>query len=162
MPSRQPPGWRRYGGIMRLRHGFAIVGIVAIGALALAGESPFSHGVVRHSCAPWDGPAVEVTLTTSAADCDRVSEPYVSMGVWRGLRIHDGQVVKFDTKTDAGFASRCRKAGECQRAESGTIVFDKYEDGSGARGHYELQFKGGESLSGSFDVGWCKTSGMCR
>jgi hypothetical protein len=83
------------------------------------------------------------------------------MGVWRGLPIHTGQTVKFGSGSDAGFASRCSKVNDCQRAESGSIVFEKYEEGSGARGRYELHFKGGETLSGRFDVQWCKTRSVC-
>jgi len=146
---------------LRLRDAVAIVALLALAEFAMSAASGFSHGVIRNSCAPWDGPAVELTLTTSPAQCDRVSEPYLSMGVWRGLPIHDGQVVTFDLHSDAGFASRCNKASQCERAESGTIVFDKYEEGSRARGHYELLFKGGESLRGDFDVPWCKTRVLC-
>ena len=83
------------------------------------------------------------------------------MGVWRGLPIHAGQTVKFGNGSDAGFASRCAKEGDCQRAESGTIVFEKFEEGTGARGNYELHFKGGETVKGNFDVQWCKTRAIC-
>ncbi len=69
--------------------------------------------------------------------------------------------MKFGSGSDAGFASRCAKEGDCQRADSGTIVFEKYEEGSGARGSYELHFKGGEKTSGSFDVVWWKTRTIC-
>jgi hypothetical protein len=61
----------------------------------------------------------------------------------------------------AGFASRCKKEGNCERAQSGTITFDRYEEGSGASGHYELHFKGDETLSGTFDVKWCQERVIC-
>lgn len=63
--------------------------------------------------------------------------------------------------SDAGFASRCKKEGNCERAQSGTITFDRYEEGSGASGRYELRFKGEETLSGTFDVKWCQDRVIC-
>jgi len=132
-------------------------------AAAIAGPAgpPFSHGLIQSSCAPWDGPAIEVTLTPEPAQCKRTDGPYIAIGVWRGLPIHAGQTVTFGTGTDTGFASRCTKVGDCQRAESGVIVFEQYQQGSGAAGRYELHFKGGETLSGTFDVKWCETHIVC-
>ena len=140
---------------------FAIFSAAA--SVLLAADPSPSRGLIQHSCAPWDGPAIAITLSQEAAQCNRApSGPYLSMGVWRGLPLHDGQVVSFDTHSNNGFASRCAKENDCQRAESGTIEFEKYKDGSGARGHYELHFKGGETVTGAFDVQWCDTRGMCR
>jgi len=149
---------------MRFRihtYGLAVIMLLVLGQVAPSAQLPFAHGLIQSSCAPWDGPAIGLTLTTEPAQCERVTGPYISMGVWRGLPIHAGQTVKFGGGSDAGFASRCTKEGDCQRAESGSIVFEKYEEGSGARGRYELHFKDGNTLSGSFDVQWCKTRSVC-
>jgi len=149
---------------MRFRihtYGLAVIVLLVLGQVAPSAQLPFAHGLIQSSCAPWDGPAIGLTLTTEPAQCERVTGPYISMGVWRGLPIHAGQTVKFGGGSDAGFASRCTKEGDCQRAESGSIVFEKYEEGSGARGRYELHFKDGNTLSGSFDVQWCKTRSVC-
>ena len=145
---------------------FVVVAIVtaAIVVAAVAGPSDarFAFGLIRGSCAPWDGPAIDLRLTTEPTECKRTSEPYIDIGIWRGLPIHAGQEVKFGPGSDAGFASRCTKESDCQRAESGRIEFETYERGSGARGHYELHFKDGESLKGSFDVKWCEERVVCR
>jgi hypothetical protein len=149
---------------MRFRvyaYGLAVIVLLALGRTAFSAQSLFAYGLIQSSCAPWDGPAIGITLTAKPAQCERVTGPYISMGVWRGLPIHAGQTVKFGGGSDAGFASRCANEGDCQRAESGSIVFEKYEEGSGARGRYDLHFKGGEAVKGTFDVQWCKTRGMC-
>lgn len=148
---------------MRIRTGIFLATVVVLAAGGAFPSSPaFTLGLIRASCAPWDGPAVDVRLTTeSAPDCKRNSEPFIDIGVWRGLPIHAGQEVKFDSGSDAGFASRCAKEGNCERAESGRITFDAYEEGSGARGRYELHFKGGEIVKGSFDAKWCKERVIC-
>ena len=139
-----------------------VVALVSIASVVIAGDASFSRGLIQNSCAPWDGAAIAITLSPDVVQCERApSGPFLSLGVWRGLPLHDGQVVKFDSRSDNGFASRCAKENDCQRAESGTIEFDKFKEGSGARGRYELHFKSGETVSGTFDVQWCKTRVMC-
>jgi hypothetical protein len=140
---------------------FTLLVLFAVAGISVYAQSPFVYGLIQDSCAPWDGPAIEVTLTAEPAQCKRPSEPFMAIGVWRGLPIHAGQSVKFGAGSDAGFASRCKKAGDCERAESGTIVFETYQAGSGATGRYELRFKGGETLKGTFDVKWCENRIMC-
>lgn len=137
---------------------FAVVGIVTA---ANSAADAFSYGTIQSSCAPWDGPAIGITLTHEPAQCKRTSEPFLSIGIWRGLPVQSGQVVKFAPGSDAGFASRCKKEGDCERALSGTITFDRYKEGSGASGRYELLFKGDETLKGTFDVKWCNERVFC-
>lgn len=148
---------------MRHRRGLAIVvlGFFAVAGVGGFSQTAFEYALIQASCAPWDGPAINITLTQEPPQCKRTMEPCISMGVWRGLPIHPGQEVKFGSGSDAGFASRCKKVGYCERAESGTIIFESYQEGSGASGHYELHFKGGETLSGTFDAKWCDTRVVC-
>ena len=140
---------------------FGAFALTAIAAIAIPGESSFSYGTMRSSCAPTDAPAIAIILTTERSECKRVSGPYVSFAIWRGLPIHAGQVVEFGSGSNAGSAARCANEGECKLAQSATIVFDSYEERSGAKGHYEMQFKGGESLKGSFEVKWCEERVIC-
>jgi hypothetical protein len=139
----------------------AVMALTATAAISAPAGSSFSHGTMQSSCAPWDGPAVEVRLTTEPAQCKRATEPYISIAVWRGLPIHAGQVVKLGEGSDAGSAARCIKEGDCKLAQSATIVFEHYQERSGAAGHYELQFKGGEILKGTFEVKWCEEHVIC-
>ena len=136
--------------------------LIAVIATGTPANSSYAYGLMQASCAPWDGPAIAITLTTEPAECKRaVSGPFLSMGVWRGLPIHAGQVVKFGAGSDAGFASRCVKEGDCERAESGEITFDTYKEGTGATGHYTLHFKKGETIEGHFEAKWCDMRIVC-
>jgi len=151
---------------MRARRPVVTVGILVLSLAAIAASASsdgpsFSYGTIQSSCAPWDGPAVEIRLTTQPAECKRVSEPYISVAIWRGLPIREGQVVKLGGGSDAGSAARCAKEGDCKLAQSATIVFDKYQERSDAAGHYELQFKDGETLKGTFAVKWCEERVFC-
>ena len=121
---------------------FAFVAISATASALLAAGSSFARGLIQSSCAPWDGPAIAITLASETPQCERApSGPFISMGVWRGLPLHDGQIVKFGSGSDNGYASRCAKEGDCQRAESGTIEFEKYNEKSGAHGRSEFAFQ---------------------
>jgi len=134
---------------------------LAVTAAPVTADSGYSYALIRASCAPWDGAAVEVTLTKEPAKCDRTDGPYLAMGVWKGLPIHAGQEVNFDSTSSAGFASECAKAGDCERAKSGKIVFERFEDGKEASGHYELTFKNGRTITGTFDAKWCDKRVIC-
>lgn len=148
---------------MRVRRHLVTVAVFALTAIATIATpaGSFSYGTMQSSCAPWDGPAIEIRLTTEPAQCKRVSEPYISIAIWRDLPIHAGQVVKLGAGSNAGSAARCTKEGDCKLAQSATIVLDNYQERSTAAGHYELQFKDGEILKGTFDVKWCETRGVC-
>ncbi len=149
---------------MRVRKQVAMVATVAltvIAAIASPDGSSFSNGTMQSSCAPWDGPAIAITLTTEPAQCKRIAGPYLSLAIWRGLPIHEGQIVKFGSGSDAGWAARCAKEGDCKPAQSGTIIFENYQERSSATGRYELQFKDGGSLKGTFAVKWCEERVIC-
>jgi hypothetical protein len=139
----------------------AVLALTAIAASAKADGPNFSHGIMQSSCAPWDGPAVEIRLTREPAQCKRVTEPYVSIAIWRGLPIHAGQVFNLDAGSGAGSVARCAKEGDCKLTQSATVTFDKYQERASAAGHYELQFKDGEILKGSFEVKWCEERVFC-
>jgi hypothetical protein len=138
-----------------------VLATFTVGTSRLSAEGPHSYGSVQASCAPWDGAAVEVRLTSEPAHCGPSKGPFVSIAVWRGLPLHAGQTVKFGPGSDAGTASRCLKEGDCQAARSGTVVFDRFGEGKGAAGRYELIFRDGEVVKGSFDVAWCPVRTIC-
>lgn len=139
----------------------AVLALTAIVASAGTDGSGFSQGIMRASCAPWDGPALEMRLTKGPAECKKVSGPFLSISIWRDLPIHAGQVVNLDAGSGTGSVARCDKEGDCKLTQSATITFDKYQEGVSAAGHYELQFKGGEILKGSFAVKWCAERVLC-
>ncbi len=135
--------------------------LTVVAAVATPPDSSFSYGTIRNSCAPTDAPAIAIILTPERSACKRTEGPYASFAIWRGLPIHAGQVVEFGAGSNAGSAARCAKEGECKLAQSASIVFDSYEERSGATGHYEMNFKGGETLKGSFEVKWCEERVIC-
>jgi hypothetical protein len=149
--------------LMQIRKKIVTVAVLALTAIASAKAdgSNFSYGTMQSSCAPWDGPAIVMRLTTEHAECKKVTGPFLSIAIWRGLPIHAGQVVNLDAGSGNGSVARCAKEGDCKLTQSATVVFDKYQQGASAAGHYELQFKGGEILKGTFEVKWCEERVFC-
>jgi hypothetical protein len=135
--------------------------LASISAIASPDGPSFSYGTMQSSCAPWDGPAIEMRLTTEPAQCKRVTEPHIAINIWRDLPIREGQVVKLGSGSDAGSAARCAKEGDCEFVQSATIIFEHYQEHSSTAGRYELQFKDGEILKGTFAVKWCEERVFC-
>jgi hypothetical protein len=151
---------------MHIRKKIVTIAVLALTSIAVSAKADgpaFTYGTMQNSCAPWDGPAIEMRLTTKPAECKnrKVTGPFLSIAIWRGLPIHAGQTVRFGAGSDAGSGARCADEGDCKLTQSATIVFDKYQKGGSAAGHYELQFKGGEILKGIFEVKWCEERVIC-
>lgn len=139
-----------------------IVAVVAVAASCASENANYRYALIQNTCAPWDGAAIQLTLANEALQCQREAQgAYMMLGVWRGFPIHSGQVVNFGPKDNNGFASRCKKANECEAAQSGEIAFDSFDKGKGATGHYELRFHDGETITGRFDAKWCTVRMMC-
>ena len=137
-----------------------VLALTMIAAMAMPPDSSFAYGTIRSSCAPTDAPAIAITLTRERSGCKRTG-PFASFAIWRGLPIRAGQAVELGPGSTAGSAARCVKEGDCELAQSARIVFDSYEERSGATGHYEMVFRGGETLKGPFEVKWCEERVVC-
>ena len=132
-------------------------------ASAQTDKATYSTGYIQGSCAPWDGSAIAITLATKPFQPkDRPKTPSLNINIWKDLPLHDGQTINLTSTSGAGSAIRCVTEGKaCEVATSAEIHFDKFKAGSGATGHYELQFKNGDSLSGDFAVKWVEVRMFC-
>ncbi|HEV2113157.1 MAG TPA: hypothetical protein VGR50_03350 [Terriglobales bacterium] len=114
------------------------------------------------SCAPWDGPALGITLTERRASCGKAPEgPYLSIYIWRDLPTNGPKTIEFKEGGGNGGASRCAKANDCERATSGRVSFTKFDENGAVEGTYEFQFKDGSVERGSFSAEWCHERVMC-
>lgn len=132
-------------------------------ASAQAANSTYSTGSIKASCAPWDGAAIAMTIGSKPAQPKHAVEPpYLNINIWKDLPLHDGQTIRLGSTSQAGSAIRCARDGSaCEVATSTVIRIDRFRRGSGATGHYELRFKNGDNLSGSFDLTWVDVRMIC-
>ena len=100
-----------------------------------------------------DGPGLRLFLRQDRRCEGNVSYPYLEMEV-REQPISNHESIGIGTDNQA---FRCLSPKEsCQPAQSGTVVFDHFEDTSGkgiqTDGYYELKFSTGKTESGLFKV----------
>jgi hypothetical protein len=129
----------------------------------VAVEEAFPYATIANSCAPWDGPAIALNLSSTPLKCGKGDVIELSVHIWRELPLHDDQTFVLDEKSRWGGASYC-KGGEqpCERATKGTIHIERFERGKGAEGTYELEFPKRGRVTGSFHAKWCEMRIMCR
>ena|SRR5579859_780265 len=127
---------------------------------APATEETYPYAVVRHTCAPWDGPAVGIYLTKSKVPTREIPEPSMTINLWRQLPPPINQPISLQSG-GLGVATRCLHAEDCEAAIGATITFTSYSD-RGVTGSYELKFKDGDVERGSFRAEWQDYHELCR
>src|SRR5690348_9053070 len=125
-------------------------------------EESFPYATVGASCAPWDGPTVQLRFSTTLLKCGQGDIIELTISFWRDLPLHDNQTFSLDAKSNWGGASYC-KGGQlpCERATSGSIRIETIARGRGANGVYELAFPTLGRVHGSFHADWCQMSIRC-
>ena len=145
--------------------------ILALARVSLGQESRSApeHGHAHATCAPWDGSAVRIVLS-SETDTSRVlaQRPHVGLelaaysplerALGRRLRVraeavNDGQ---------SAAAWRCDASGHCAAANTGTLWLAR--PGSEEKslvGWYDVMISGYGRLRGHFKVDWLQTPLLC-
>ena len=141
----------------------AVIPFLALGSTLAVDKELFPYSTVAASCAPWDGPATELRFSTTPLKCEQGDRIELTISFWRNLPLHHNQTFSLDAKSNWGGASYCKDAKfPCERASSGNIHIERFAEGVGAQGTYDLVFPKLGRVSGSFHADWCKTRLMCR
>jgi hypothetical protein len=123
-------------------------------------KGDYSFAVIRHECAPWDGPAMGIHLTKSKVTSAEIPFPVINLMLWRELPPPINQPITLDGR-HFGNANRCLRANECALATSAVITLTAYDDRRVA-GTYVLKFKNGDVEGGSFQAEWQDFHELCR
>ena len=121
----------------------------------------FETALVHRSCAPWDGPAVEMEFYTSPARCGAAQGSNLRIALWRDLPPKAGQKIDLGIESRSGAVSYCRQENQCERAKSATVEIESYEEGKGASGRYDLAFPKAGRMTGRFRAEWCVMHTRC-
>ncbi|HZR28097.1 MAG TPA: hypothetical protein VFA71_04900 [Terriglobales bacterium] len=124
-----------------------------------ATKETYPYAVARHTCAPWDGPAVGIHLTKSKVAGREIPLPSITLSLWRQLPPPIHQPISL--QSSVGVATRCLHSENCEAAIGSTITFTSYSDTS-ITGSYELKFKDGDVERGSFQAEWQDYHELCR
>lgn len=141
--------------------------ITACSSAGQARSQHFEHAYAHRSCAPWDGEAVRIVLS-SATDTARIltenPRPGLELAAHRGLARALGR--GFDLSPDAlndensGGGWLCDSGGQCVTATGGRLRLEPASPGQ-VRGSYEVEFPGHARLRGRFVARWLTVAAMC-
>lgn len=148
-----------------LTHGLALL-LLPLGACGppASADPPagYPYASAHADCAPWDGPAVTILLTTQAPDSIAVTGPYVSISVWRSATTLAGRTFAWPSDSQVGAATRCSSDAACEAARSGRVTFAPASPDTILGGTVVLRFAGADSiLRGAFRALWRRTRVMC-
>ena len=118
------------------------------------------NALVMGQCAPWDGPAIALYFTPTHQTCGKIAFPYVAIQIYAELDHLSGRTIKLDG-WKIGQAHRCASEGQCEAATSGEITFDAYDSNGPVTGHYEVKFRDGDVVRGTFHAEWCHERIVC-
>lgn len=122
---------------------------------------PFSHATAMSDCAPWDGAAVSILLTTAAFDSiTPPSPPFLRLAIWKSRASLGSGVFAWPSDEQVGAASYCETGESCEAAETGRVQFRETGDSTLA-GKFELSFKSKGPVAGGFRAVWLEHRVLC-
>ncbi|MGH7512639.1 MAG: hypothetical protein ACREOQ_06930 [Gemmatimonadales bacterium] len=160
----------RYDGRVRAGDPLAARRLLAGVALAIAGDlagcgpssdpapvsrppANFGYAYASPDCAPWDGRAVQILLTTAPSDTPEDERPQLRLAIYpRELRIA-GQTYRWPAEPEMATGSRCT-GDACQTASAGEIRLGSARPDSALQGTITLRFGPTEVISGGFRAVW--------
>jgi hypothetical protein len=151
----------------------ALVGILLLGAICgigcdsspdLAPSAPpsgYPLAFVMHDCAPWDGPAIAIVLTSHALDNVEAAHPLARVVVYpRGESIA-GHTYRWPSEPEMAVGSRCVSEDSCEMATAGQVTLRTVRPDTSMDGRVLLRFANGEEIAGSFRAVWLPRRAMC-
>ena len=144
------------------------LGLVAVGCTATSSElgdlpEPFTHAVAMQDCAPWDGAAMSILLTTEAVNDSSavIGSPHLRLSVWRSPSVLQNATIQWPGDPVEASASWCENDDTCEAASSGMVQFHEVWVDSLATGEFRLAFASRDSVIGGFRAGWLHRQMMC-
>jgi len=140
----------------------ALVGCGAGPALAPAGSPPgdFAYAYASPDCAPWDGRAVQILLTTRPAAEPENERPQLQVAIYPREREVGGRTYRWPAEPEMASGGRC--AGDsCQSALAGEVRLNAPRPDSALEGTLVLRFGPNDAVSGGFRAVWRPRRILC-
>ena len=123
---------------------------------------PFTHATAMRDCAPWDGAAVSILLTTAPLDSTMVPmAPYLHLAIWRDPASLENGLFVWPSDEQVGAGSYCATADSCEAAQAGMVQFRATGDDSTLVGEFELNFRNEDPFTGGFRAVWLPHTVLC-
>jgi hypothetical protein len=109
---------------------------------------------VNRDCAPWDGSAFRVSIPLEDGTV-------IDIAIWQAPDIRFSKTFSFpDDAGQVGNAS-LRSASDEYQQLSGTVFFQRVNEGSPVDGRFELTTEAGQRFEGQFKAEWENTIALC-
>jgi hypothetical protein len=124
---------------------------------------PFTRAVAMRDCAPWDGAAVSILLTTGEVteSTSIIETPHLRVSVWRSPEALENVTIRWPEDPAEATASWCDNDTTCEAASAGVVRFREVQVDSIAAGEFRLAFAGRDSVIGGFRATWLHRQMMC-
>jgi hypothetical protein len=120
----------------------------------------FAFAYATPSCAPWDGSAVEILLTTMPAGDPEAARPQLRLAVYPRSAELAGTTYRWPDDQLMATGARC-DADSCQTAPAGEIRLGTVHPDSTLEGTVTLRFGPGDVLTGGFRAAWRSRRMLC-
>ena len=121
-------------------------------------EFPFAS--VSRDCAPADGPAVSIYLTSTAVTLDP-SPPFVRISVWDTPEQVAGRTWAWPRTLNKATASRCTTANDCVDSPSGSVTLGRFGPDSALTAKVDVKFPDGSRVQGTLRGTWISRQMLC-
>jgi hypothetical protein len=115
-------------------------------------------GVAAADCAPWDGAATSIYLSSSA---DPSAPPELQLVVYLGGEGLPGRRVELGRQeAGSGIALRCDSPSSCTTSSAGVIEFALSAEAGVLAGAYRVEFDE-RAVAGTFRATWSRRVALC-
>lgn len=144
---------------------FAVISILLLWGFPhrhSSSAAPHVEGVAAADCAPWDGAATSI-FVSSATSLELLppAPPYLQLVIYEpGARLDERRIELGRMEGGSGIAVRCQPGGECATSNRGIIDFHAPDPGGALLGDYLITFSD-DTMRGSFRARWSSRAAIC-
>lgn len=121
----------------------------------------FPLAYVMQDCAPWDGPALAILLTSHPLDSLETVRPLVRLMIYPRGESMPGHTYRWPAEPEMATASRCTSADSCEAATTGQVTLRVVRPDTSVEGSLALHFANGGEITGGFRAAWLRRRVMC-
>lgn len=136
--------------------------LVLLGCSAAETTAGPTNASLIQTCAPWDGPAVGLYLTTAPPASTYPDPPYLSITVYKGVPdIQGNSFTVSPGTTNLGSAMDCPTTSSCVPAELARVSFGMLAGDSTIQVTYRIEFPSDRILVGQVHPRLLPAPGLC-
>lgn len=141
--------------------------IVVIPLLGCSQKDPleppdgFPHAVAVRSCAPNDGPAVTIYLSSDEVETSEPSPPYLRLAIWQPVGVLANRTWSLAVSSSEGSASFHATASAHEAAAGGTVTITTVMADTTLQGTVDVIFPTAGRIRGGFTAPYVHPPALC-